>query len=407
MTDSPDKLSKEMEEALEGVDLQEIDLPPRRRSGQAGAAGPAGASPDEGRLHKGVVVGVTGDDVIVELGPRMQGVASLSEFSEPPSEGDEFEFSLRGKEDDLWVLSRKDAQVLASWREIEPGKLVKARVTGQNTGGLELRIGPVPAFLPASHVDLKRVEDLSPLIGETMLVEVLEVDRAKKRVTVSRRQVLAREREQAREQTMGSLTSGQVVRGKVTRIESYGAFVEIAPGVEGLLHVSNISRRRVEDPNDVLKVGETLEVMVLEITEGGKRIGLGRKQLEANPWDDLAQRVGVDAVLTGKVVKLTDFGAFVEIEPGVEGLVHVSQLAAGSVRRASDAVSVGQELPVRVLSIEPERERLSLSRLDPHGALLGSEDAADSEAIDAALESGRQQPSLGTNLGDLFKKALG
>ncbi len=407
-------ISSEIESALEGVNLQEIDLAPRAQ-GKGERAGPgdakralhSGPPKAESKLQKGTVVGVHGDDVIVELGPRVQGVVSSLEFEEEPKVGDVYEFSVRGKdpESDLWILSRKEAMTLAKWQEIQTGDLVKAKVTGQNTGGLELKVGPLPAFMPASLVALRHVEDLSKLIGEALVCEVLEVDVAKKRVLLSRRAVLLREREESRQHTLDTLSSGQVVRGKVARLETFGAFVEIAPGVEGLLHVSNISRKRVDDPSSVLKVGDTVEVQVLEIKEGGKRIGLGMKQLEPNPWDDLAARLAPNTTVQGKVVRITDFGAFVEVEPGVEGLLHVSQLGPQHFRRVSDAVKVGQELAVRVVGVEPERERLSLSRLDERGALIGSEDAVDAETISEVLG---QSPSegLGTNLGSLFKKAL-
>ena len=155
-----------------------------------------------------------------------------------------------------------------------------------------------------------------------------------------------------------------------------------------------------------LEQGQEVEVKILEIKDGGKRIGLGMKQLEPNPWDDISHRVPVDSIVQGKVVRLMDFGAFVEIEPGVEGLLHVSQLGRDRVRRIQDAIKVGEELSVRVQEIEPARERISLSRLDPRGAVLGSEEAADAESIDQLLNESKEPPS-GTNLGSLFKKALG
>lgn len=409
MSDEKDQLSAEIDSALDGMNLQEVDLPQRQTPGAK--PGPGAASPSEGegsRLTDGTIVGVNGDDVIVELGPRSQGVISSNEFEEEPKVGEVYKFSIQGKdpESDLWMLSRKEALVLAHWQELRPGAVIKGKVTGQNTGGLELSIGPIRAFMPASHVALKRVEDLSTLIGETMVVEVIEIDPGKKRCTVSRRGVLERERELQRAETMETLTSGQVVRGTVQRVESFGAFVEIAPGVEGLLHVSNMSRKRVEDPNEVMKVGDVFEVMVLEIQEGGKRIGLGRKQLEPDPWDDAVHKYRENSVVSGKVVRLMDFGAFVEIEPGLEGLLHVSQLGNDHVRHVRDHVKVGQEVVVRVITVERDRERISLSRLDERGAVLGSEDAADAGTIDEIVKQS-DGPALGTNLGSLFKKALG
>ena len=386
-------LQREIDDALEGVDLQTLSEREPDRHGE--------------RLYPGVIAGVHDDDVIVELGPRMQGVCSLREFDEPPEAGSRFEFTLRGREDDLWLLSRRGAVEIATWNELEPGSAVKARVSGVNQGGLQLKIGSHDAFMPASQVSLDREEDLSGWIGQTVTALVLEVDRSRKRVVLSRRRLLERERETARAETAEGLVPGSVVSGKVTRLETFGAFVDIGAGVEGLVHVSNLSRRRVENASDVLQKGQDVRVMVLEVRDGGKRIGLGMKQLEPDPWEDVDRRYGVDTVCTGKVTRLMDFGAFVELEPGLEGLLHVSQLGRDRVRRAADVLSVGEELPVRVIAVERARERLSLSRLDPRGALLGSEEAVDADVIDAVLEQSSTQQALGTNLGSLFKKALG
>jgi ribosomal protein S1 len=388
-------LDSEIEAALDSVDLQSIDLEPTQ--GSPGAGGGA-------RLMPGTVVGVSGDDVFVELGPRMQGVCSRSEFDKPPAEGDVLEFALRGREDDLWVLSRKEARTLAGWRELAPGKLVKGTVVRTNSGGLEVEVGPIQAFIPASQAALGRVEDLSTLVGQTMVCEVLEVDERRKRVTLSRRVVLEREREEARSEAVGALLPGEVLRAKVARIEPFGAFLEIKPGLEGLLHVSNYSRKRVEKLDDEISVGDVLEVQVLEITEGGKRIALSRKALEPDPWDHAQGRYAPDSMVTGKVVRVVDFGAFVELEPGLEGLIHVSQLGRDRVRRPSDVISLGEEVTVRVVNVEPDRQRIGLSRLDARGAVLGSEEAGDPAAINEVLQSG-QGRQLGTNLGDLLRKA--
>jgi small subunit ribosomal protein S1 len=392
-----DDLSREIDAALDGVDLQAISSEEEER---------VQTTPGGDRLYMGVVAGVTGDDIIVELGPRMQGVASVREFDEPPKVGDRMRFALRGREEGLWILSRREAASIASWNDLSTGKLVKARVSGQNQGGLELKIGPHDAFMPASQVSVDRVEDLSTLIGETLVCEVLEIDKGRKRVVLSRRAVQSRERQDALTETVGKLHSGMVVRGKVTRIESFGAFIDIGQGVEGMLHVSNISRQRVEKVADVLQVGQEFDVQVLEIKENGKRISLGKKQLEPDPWLDLAERLGVDTVHEGRVTKVMEFGAFVELEPGVEGLVHVSQLAKERVRRIQTAVKVGETFPVRVLAVDPAQERISLSRLDTRGAILGSEESVDAGAIEDMLDAHAERP-LSTTLGSLFKRALG
>jgi ribosomal protein S1 len=404
--DNKDSLSHEIDAALDGVNLQDVDRgsssAPARKSTAKGADKSAG---DDRRHKHGTIVGVTGDDVFVEIGPRMQGVISLREFETPPKVGESYEFTLHGREDELWLLSRKEAQQLAAWDDVEVGSLVKAKVTGQNTGGLELKVGPLAAFMPASQVSLGREENLAQYLTQTLTCEVLEVDRAKKRILLSRRAVLDKERDEARKETVGKLSTGQVVKGKVTRVETFGAFVDLGNGIEGLVHVSNLSRRRVESATEIVQPGQTVDVQVLTIQEGGKRIGLGMKQLEPDPWAYVAQRFSPDQVVNGKVTRCTDFGAFVELEPGLEGLVHVSQLGKERVRRASDVVKPGQELAVRIVSIEPSRSRISLSRLDARGALIGSEDSVETSVIDEAMQKSPAKP-IGTNLGSLFKKAL-
>ena len=388
-----DPLSAEIDAALAGVNLQEID---QQKSG------PAAGGRD---MVRGQVVGISGNDVFVELGPRKQGVALLSEFETPPKTGEVFDFKLNGREDDLWKLSRRAAQELSEASQIAVGALVKARVTGQNTGGLELRIGPLAAFMPTSLAGLRPGEALAALLTQTLVCEVLEIDPQRGRVLLSRRALVERERAEQRKESVGRFSEGQRVSGKVTRVEAFGGFVDLGGGLEGLVHVSNISRKRVENAASVLKPGETVEVVILEIKDGGKRVGLSMKALEPDPWDGAAQRYSVDMVVSGKITRLSDFGAFVELEPGLEGLLHVSQMGKERVRRPSELVKAGQEISVRVSAVEPERQRLSLSRLDSRGAVLGSEESVDAREIDQAMNT--QQPKrAGTNLGSLLGKAL-
>lgn len=383
-----ERLTAELEEALAGT-----------------SAAASAREPGARAFYPAVVAGTSGGDVVVELGPRVQGIVPLTEFTDPPAVGTTLRVTLRGQEDGLWVFSIKEARSLAAWTEMEAGSLVKGKVIGLNKGGLELKLdGGIDAFLPASQVALKHVEDLAALAGQTLVCEVLEIDRAKRRVVVSRRAVLEAERERSRREAGGELSVGAVVRGRVARLESYGAFVDIGGGLEGLLHVSNLAHVRVEHPEELLKVGQELEVQILSIEEGLKRIGLGRKQLEADPWEGVEERFREEQVVTGRVRRLVDFGAFVELEPGVDGLLHVSQLGQGRVRQAREVLKVGEELSVRILAIEPGAKRISLSRLDARGALLGSEEALDEAEVREAL--GKGGGSIGTNLGALFKKAL-
>ncbi|MAB80613.1 MAG: hypothetical protein CMJ89_14770 [Planctomycetes bacterium] len=359
---------------------------------------------DGSSLYPAMVAGTSGSDVILELGPRVQGACPLAEFDAPPENGSRLRVALRGQEEGLWLFSIREARALTAWDDMEVGSLVKGTVIAVIKGGLELRIGPLRGFLPASQVALHHVEDLMQYGDQSLVCEVIELDRGKKRVVVSRRAVLEAERDQHREEAMGELAPGSVRRGKVARMESYGAFVDLGGGIEGLLHVSNLSHRRVEHPNEMLKIGQDVEVQILSVEEGGKRIGLGRKQLEADPWENALERFHEDKVVEGKVRRIANFGAFVELEPGLEGLLHVSQLGPGRIHHANEVVKPGDDVSVRILTIDAPAQRISLSRLDPRGALLGSEEAAGSEEIEEILNT---KESLGTNLGALFKKALG
>ena len=394
-------LDREIESALDGIDLQalgktEAEDSPAARGGKRGAGD---------QLMPGTVAGISGDDVIVELGPRMQGVCGITEFEGEPKIGDSHHFMLRGREDDLWILSLRGAKELEAWEQLEVGSHTKARVTGQNQGGLTLKIGSHEAFMPMSQVSTDRDLDVSSLLGQTIVCEVLEIDRGRNRVLLSRRRIEERERLEALSAAVGALEPGTKVKGKVTRIEPFGAFVNIGNGVEGLVHVSQISRQRVDKVDEVLKVGQDVDAMVLELKDGGKRIALGMKQLEPDPWDEVPHQLHVDGQVTGKVTRVADYGAFIEVLPGIEGLLHVSQVSSERIQNLGRVLSAGQELAVRVTSVDTGSRRISLSRLDSRGAVIGSEDAVETETIQKAMKDS-STGSIGTNLGDLFKKAL-
>ena len=215
-----------------------------------------GHGPHTLKVWRGTIVGFGGgDDVFVELGPRMQGVISRGAFETEPVIGDVHEFTLRGQEESLWVLSLREARSLSTWENMEAGSVVQARAIRVNRGGLELKIGPLHAFMPKSQTGLDREQPLEILVGKTMVCEVSEVDRERQRVLLSRKAVLRRERESERKRELGSLAPGQVVQGRVSRIESYGVFVRFGRGLEGLIHVSDLSHERVQNPADLVKRG--------------------------------------------------------------------------------------------------------------------------------------------------------
>ena len=380
---------------------------PPRKSGPGGRARPRTESPTQ----KGKVTHLEGNQVFIELSPKVHGVIAVEEFLEPPSAGQEFDFSLENiNADGLWNLSRTAARIQETWGKLKEGALVEAKVIGENTGGLELKIGPVTAFMPTSQIAIGAT-DAKQFFGKTIECEILEVNRKRRRVVLSRKAIEFKQQREERRKAAEALAEGDVVTGKVERLEPFGAIVDIGNGLSGLLHVSNISYQHVKDPASVLNPGQEVQVKILELKKGGKRIALGMKQLETDPWDLVDAEFSVDSRHAGKVTRTADFGAFVQMSGGVEGLLHISQLSPQRVEQVSDAVQVGEEVQVRVLSVDRAKKRISLSRLNQKGALIGSEDD-----VDAAVEMDEPGESFdplrappkerGTNLGDVLRRAL-
>jgi ribosomal protein S1 len=359
---------------------------------------------EPGAFAEGLVTGVGDADVFLEFGPRLQGVVPRAQFASPPEAGERLRVFVESYDagESLYLCSVHRTAQAPVWQGLEPGAILAAEVKAVNKGGLELQAGVLTAFLPVSHVELEHVEDLEPYVGRRFEVEVLEADPERRRLVVSRRGLLAREREERRAHAVGALEAGATVTGLVTRIEPYGAFVDVG-GVEGLLHVSEIAWKRVEDPGEHLEVGQSLEVRILEIKEEGRRISLSRKALLEDPWDTFVRDHPPGSIVTGKVTRVQSYGAFVEVAEGVEGLAHVSQLSPTPVHSPRDVVRVGQELSVRVHAVDPERRRIGLSLLTERGDRL-TDDVADDATIREVLE--RDRPSEPT-LGDLLRKALG
>jgi small subunit ribosomal protein S1 len=354
------------------------------------------------RVWEGVVTGVYGDDVFVELAPRMQGVISRRQFDDEPAVGAVHAFTVLGQEEGLWALARVEDGLLASWRDMEPGSWVQARVTGTNPGGLDCKVGPLHAFLPKSETGLERRESPRLLVGKTFPAEVIEIDRERQRVFVSRKAVLQKQRNSERQRQAGALKPGARIQGRVSRIEPFGAFVRFGNGLEGLIHVSNLSYERVEHPSEFVRKGMSIEAEILTVRDGGKRIGLGVKQLQDNPWKRLERTYPVDAVVLGRVTRLAAFGAFLALAKGVEGLLHDSESGLGPTRRLSDALKVGECVPVRIVELDVDAERMSLSRLHQNGASIGADDVLTSAQLESLAHA---DDSAATNLGRLLREA--
>lgn len=313
--------------------------------------------------HRARVLSVHGENVFVDLGVRNQGVVPTRQFDEPPQADAEIDVLVQRFDaaQGLYDLSLPGAGVsVADWSQLSEGLLIDVRVSGHNKGGLECEVHGIRGFIPASHVALYHIENLEELVGERMTCLVTEVSPRRKRLVLSRRAVLERERQEAREKLLAELAPGQIRDGVVRTLRDYGAFVDLG-GVDGLLHVSQLSWSRVGHPKEVLQPGQRLQVKVLKVDKESGKISLGLRDLLENPWSEIANRYAPGTDVLGKVTKLLDFGALVELEPGVEGMVHISELAPQHVRRVQDVVSAGQEVNVRVLSVDTEAKRIALS----------------------------------------------
>jgi small subunit ribosomal protein S1 len=378
------EIEQELQEIMGGASDQEIYGEPTQ--GRRPAA-PAGTTP--GRI-KGKVLRVHAPDVFVDVpGGRSQGVLSLQQFPEgPPAPGTEVEVSIEGYDaaNGLLLLSRKGAAMEADWSTVAVGMVVEARVTETNKGGLAVDVNGIRGFMPISQIDLYRVEDAEQYVNQRLRCMVTEVDPDARNLVVSRRALLEQEREEARGKLWAELAEGQVREGVVRSVKDFGAFVDLG-GVDGLLHVSEMSWTRVQDAASVVQPGQRLKVVVLKIDHERRKVSLGARQLTASPWDNIQERYHPGTTVTGKVTRLMDFGAFVELEPAVEGLIHISELAPQRVRRVRDIVQEGQEVRVTVLNVDPAQRRISLSL---KAALAQAEEAA-AAAAEAAAEEEEEQ----------------
>ena len=328
---------------------------------------------DEGDVVNGKVVRIDKDEVLVDIGYKAEGVIPSNELSirksvDPAEEvelGEEVDALVLTKEDaeGRLILSKKRARFEKAWRRIEvaadSGEPVEGSVIEVVKGGLILDLG-VRGFLPASLVDIRRVHNLDEFMGQTLECKVIELNRCRNNVVLSRRAVLEEERKEVREQILGRLEPGQVVEGKISNIVDFGAFVDL-DGIDGLIHISELSWSHVNHPSEVVAIGDTVRIKVLDIDRDRQRISLGLKQTQEDPWQRVISTHRPGDVLEGAVTKVVAFGAFVEILPGVEGLVHISELADHHVENPSEVVEPGATLNVKILEIDEERRRLSLS----------------------------------------------
>ncbi len=328
-------------------------------------------TPQEGHVVKGKVIAIEAGQAIIDVGYKMEGRVELKEFANPgtPPEiaiGDEVDVYLRTVENAKGeaVLSHEMARREAAWDRLEKACTAEERVEGaifgRVKGGFTVDLGGAVAFLPGSQVDVRPVRDAGPLMGLKQPFQILKMDRRRGNIVVSRRAILEESRAEQRAEVIGKLSEGDVLDGVVKNITEYGAFVDLG-GVDGLLHVTDMAWRRVSDPKEILTIGETIKVQVVKINKDTHRISLGMKQLMADPWDSVIEKYVLESVHTGRVTNITDYGAFVELEPGVEGLVHVSEMSWTKKNvHPGKIVSTSQEVEVMVLEIDSVKRRVSL-----------------------------------------------
>ncbi|WBU54550.1 30S ribosomal protein S1 [Paracoccus sp. SCSIO 75233] len=328
-------------------------------------------TPNEGSVVKGKVIAIEAGQAIIDVGYKMEGRVELKEFSNPGEDanlsvGDEVEVYLDRVENARGEasISREKARREEAWDRLEKAYAAEERVDGaifgRVKGGFTVDLGGAVAFLPGSQVDVRPVRDAGPLMGLKQPFQILKMDRRRGNIVVSRRAILEESRAEQRAEVISNLTEGQTVDGVVKNITEYGAFVDLG-GVDGLLHVTDMAWRRVNHPSEILSIGETVKVQVIKINRDSHRISLGMKQLQADPWDSVGEKFPIGSVHQGRVTNITDYGAFVELEAGIEGLVHVSEMSWTKKNvHPGKIVSTSQEVDVMVLEIDEAKRRVSL-----------------------------------------------
>ncbi|MEM7694546.1 MAG: 30S ribosomal protein S1 [Pseudomonadota bacterium] len=325
----------------------------------------------EGSVVKGTVVGFEKDLAVVDVGLKVEGRIALKEFGGRPGEeniaiGDEIEVYLERVENALGeaVLSREKARREESWVRLEAAFEANDKVTGkifnQVKGGFTVDLDGAVAFLPRSQVDIRPVRDVTPLMNTPQPFQILKMDKRRGNIVVSRRVVLEETRAEQRHEIVQSLEEGQIIEGVVKNITDYGAFVDLG-GIDGLLHVTDMAWRRVNHPTEILSIGQSVKVQVIRVNQETHRISLGMKQLQSDPWEGIEAKYPIEAVFTGRVTNITDYGAFVELEPGIEGLIHVSEMSWTKKNvHPGKIVATSQEVTVMILEVDASKRRISL-----------------------------------------------
>lgn len=384
-------LQQEIDAALAGMSVDEMfdDAGPAVRSG--------GTAPGLRTTRRGTIVRVHSGDVFVEFGPKSQGVCPLSQFDEPPAAGSSHEFVVERLDafEGLLILSLPGVVQKADWGSLAVGQIVEARCVGMNKGGLEMEVAHHRGFMPAGQVDIRSVPDISIFLGEKFPCKILELRKDKNRLVLSRKAAQLAEREAAREQILATLEPGQVRAATIVGVQPYGAFADLG-GIDGLIPIGELAHERIRHASDVVKPGESVDVKVLAVDreQTPPRITLSRKQVLANPVAEAMQSIEAGQTVSGRVSRITDFGAFIELAPGLDGLVHISEVSHERIPSVAKVLKVDEVVQAKVLSVDPGRSRISLSikalkdaptRPDPQAAGQGREKEEPAREEDPAM----------------------
>ncbi len=390
-------LEAEIEAAMAGDDANLLELA-ARAAVVAGDEGEKGAGTEQvqseedleqGSRLKGTIQAIDVESVLVDIGLRATGIVPRRQWEKTePEVGQVIDVSVDRYDADEGLihlnLPRGRRRVGGDWSAVTVGMACDCVVTKANKGGLEVSVGSLRGFLPAGQVDRSYVENLDEYIGQKLSVQVMEVDSRKRNLIVSRRVLLEEERRDVEQAIWDQLSVGEVRSGTVKTLKDYGAFIDLG-GLDGFLHIGEISWSRLNHPNEVLTQGQTVEVKVLSIDKERSRVSLGMRQLTHDPWSGVVDVYTVGRRVSGKVTRIMDFGAFVELEPGVEGLAHISELDHTRVRRVGDILKEGQHLEVQILEVDPDRKRISLS-LKALTAKPEDEEGEDSDEAGGPVE---------------------
>lgn len=370
--------------------------------------------PKVGDIRKGIIVAINNQGVIIDLGLKRDGLVPLTDLSKLSDEdraaltvNDEIPvFILNTEQPDSLIVSINMAMLNQDWIEAEAlmksGEIIEGEVIGYNKGGAIIPYGRLRGFVPASHLseltpgmsDRKRQQKLAKLRGEKLPVKIIEVDRRRRRLVFSQRDAQKEWEEKRKGELLDNLNEGDVLTGRVSGLRDFGIFVDIG-GADGLVHISELAWHRIDHPREVVKVGDEIEVVVLKLDRSEQRISLSRKKVLANPWDSVEERYELNQLVEGTVTRILDYGAFAEIEPGIEGLLHVSQLSRTNVENVGEVVKEGETHLLRVVSIDPRRQRIGLSlkavtaqeQIEWMAEHMAQQEAIDKAAVAAAEEA--------------------